>query len=426
MSVFEELVRGYEIPEMIKVRQKFPRPVLDDLQQSIQETLQESGVLNRIENGSNIAVTAGSRGIANISLITKEVIRHLKNAGANPFIIPAMGSHGGATAEGQEEVLQSLELTEKELGVPVKSSMEVVKIGTTENNLPVYVDKLAVTEADAIVVINRIKPHTTFRGIYESGLAKMITIGLGKQVGAELCHSTGPQNMSSRIEVLAREIIQKTNIVFGVGILENAYDETCGIVALPGEEIMEKEPALLEEAWNYMPKIFSEDYDVLVVDEIGKDISGTGMDPNIVGRYTTEALESEDWVQRIVVLNLTERTHGNANGLGLADVCSKRAYEKFDFGKTYPNCFTSRIPFSVKIPMVMDNDRQAIKAAIKTCFDIDINNVKMIRIKNTLDLDQIYISKALLFEARESSIVQLPDEKASSIVFDDEGNVRGF
>lgn len=426
MTVFDELVKDYEIPRMLKVKQNFPRPVLDDIPQQVKKVLHESGDLNKIEKGTRVAVTAGSRGIANIGLITKEVIGVLKTAGASPFIIPAMGSHGGATSEGQTEVLESLALSESDLGVPVKSSMEVVKIGTTDDNLPVYIDKFAATEADAIVVINRIKPHTTFRGPYESGLAKMITIGLGKQVGADLCHATGPENMSSRVEVIARHILKKTNLVFGVGILENAYDETCDIVVLPGEEIMEKEPDLLHRAWQNMPQIFSKDYDVLVVDEMGKDISGTGMDPNILGRYTSDALQDEDWVQRIVVLNLTERTHGNANGIGLADICTQKAFDKMDFKKTYPNCLTTGIVLSVKTPMVMENDRQAIKAAIKTCFDIDINNVKLIRIKNTLDLDQIYISEALLPEARESSLVEFSEQEPLPFAFNDRGDLQGF
>ncbi len=426
MTVFDELVKDYEIPRMLKVKQNFPRPVLDDIPQQVKKVLHESGDLNKIEKGTRVAVTAGSRGIANIGLITKEVIGVLKTAGASPFIIPAMGSHGGATSEGQTEVLEILALSESDLGVPVKSSMEVVKIGTTDDNLPVYIDKFAATEADAIVVINRIKPHTTFRGPYESGLAKMITIGLGKQVGADLCHATGPENMSSRVEVIARHILKKTNLVFGVGILENAYDETCDIVVLPGEEIMEKEPDLLHRAWQNMPQIFSKDYDVLVVDEMGKDISGTGMDPNILGRYTSDALQDEDWVQRIVVLNLTERTHGNANGIGLADICTQKAFDKMDFKKTYPNCLTTGIVLSVKTPMVMENDRQAIKAAIKTCFDMDINNVKLIRIKNTLDLDQIYISEALLPEARESSLVEFSEQEPLPFAFNDRGDLQGF
>ncbi len=426
MTVFDELVKDYEIPRMLKVKQNFPRPVLDDIPEQVKKVLHESGDLNKIEKGTRVAVTAGSRGIANIGLITKEVIGVLKTAGASPFIIPAMGSHGGATSEGQTEVLESLALSESDLGVPVKSSMEVVKIGTTDDNLPVYIDKFAATEADAIVVINRIKPHTTFRGPYESGLAKMITIGLGKQVGADLCHATGPENMSSRVEVIARHILKKTNLVFGVGILENAYDETCDIVVLPGEEIMEKEPDLLHRAWQNMPQIFSKDYDVLVVDEMVKDISGTGMDPNILGRYTSDALQDENWVQRIVVLNLTERTHGNANGIGLADICTQKAFDKMDFKKTYPNCLTTGIVLSVKTPMVMENDRQAIKAAIKTCFDIDINNVKLIRIKNTLDLDQIYISEALLPEARESSLVEFSEQEPLPFAFNDRGDLQGF
>lgn len=423
MSVFEQLIGACKIPSLVPVKQKFPRPVLADIPGEINKCLRENDLLQRIPAGSRVAVTAGSRGIAGIDMITKALVEALKETGAKPFIVPAMGSHGGATAEGQQEVLASLGISAETMGVPVKSSMDVLKLGYTETNLPVYVDKIALSEADAIVVVNRIKPHTTFRGTYESGLAKMIAIGLGKQQGAELCHSTGPQNMAPMIKILAEKIIEKANIVFGLGILENAFDETCKIVALPAEEILDREPELLREAWSHMPCIYFKKYDVLVVDEIGKNISGTGLDPNIVGRYTTKTIKDEDWVQRIAVLDLTEQTGGNANGIGLADICSRRAYEKIDFQKTYPNCLTTRVVFSARIPMVMDNDRQAIQAAIKTCFDADQNNIRLIRIKNTLQLDQIQISEALLPEAEENPAIEILDRKANPLTFNRAGNL---
>lgn len=422
MSVFEQLTKGYQIPNMVKIRQNFARPILKDIPGAIKTELYREGILERVKSGDRVAITAGSRGIANIAAITREVVAALKEVGARPFIIPAMGSHGGATADGQVEVLHSFGITEESVGAPIKSSMEILQVGTTENNLPVCIDKIAYTEADAIVLINRIKPHTTFRGAYESGLAKMIVIGLGKQIGAELCHATGVAQMSPRIEELARHTIEKANIVFGVGILENAYDETSRIVAIPGGRIMAEEPALLAEAFQNMPQILFDKYDVLVIDEVGKNISGTGMDPNIVGRFTTDAIKCEPRVQRIVVLRLTEETHGNANGIGLADICSRRAFEQMDFKKTYPNCLTSRIVQSVKIPMVMDNDRQAIRAAIKTCFDVDPKQVRIIRIKNTLQLDEIYISESLLPLALQNPKIEVLDE-AKPLVFDREGNL---
>lgn len=423
MSIFEQLVGGCKIPELIPVRQKFPRPVLKDPVSALRKEILESKLLERVPRGSRVAITAGSRGIANLDLITRELVNILSEAGAEPFIFPAMGSHGGATGAGQEEVLRSYGLSEEKLGVPIKSSMDVVKLGYTDDYIPVYVDHKAVTEADAIIVVNRIKPHTTFRGTYESGLAKMLAIGMGKQQGAEICHSTGPLNMSGRIESIARMIIEKTNIAFGIGILENAYDETCKLAVLAPEDILDQEPVLLEEARELMAQIYFKNYDVLVVDEIGKNISGTGMDPNIVGRYTTDTIKNENWMQRIVVLDLTGQTYGNANGIGLADICSKKAFEKINFEKTYPNCLTTRVVLSAKIPVVMNSDRQAIQAAIKTCFDLDLNKVRLVRIKNTLQLEQISISEALLTEALAHPMLDVPEQKARPLLFDSRGNI---
>ncbi len=422
-NIFEQLVGSSKIPDLVTVEQTFPRPVIKDIPAAVRKALNEKKLIQRIPEGARVAVSAGSRGIANISLITATVVKLLQEAGAEPFIVPAMGSHGGATAEGQKAVLKSLGITEEQLGVPIRSSMEVEQVGTTATKLPLYIDKLACREADAIVVINRIKPHTTFRGDYESGLAKMIVIGLGKQQGAELCHSTGPQNMAAMIKELAEHLIEKTSIVFGLGLVENAYDETCQITALPAEEIIDKEPDLLKEARSQMPCIYFKNYDVLVIDEMGKNISGTGLDPNIVGRYTTETMKNENWVQRIVVLDLTALTQGNANGIGLADICSKKAYQKINFEKTYPNSLTTGVVFSTKIPMVMNNDRQAIQAAIKTCFDSDKNKIRLVRIKNTLQLENIQISEALLPEARKNPMIKVLNDQTRPLSFDEEGNL---
>ncbi|MBZ4646215.1 MAG: hypothetical protein PWR27_2118 [Petroclostridium sp.] len=422
MSILEQLVRDIQLPKMARIRQKFPRPVLEDIPAVVREQLKKEGILDRVKKGDRVAITAGSRGIANIAVIIREIVSSLKEVGAHPFIIPTMGSHGGATAQGQVEVLHSLGITEEAVGAPIRATMEVVQLGTTKNGLPVCFDKYAATEADATVVVGRIKPHTSFRGNYESGLAKMIVIGLGKQIGAEICHATGLANMSARIEDIARVAIDKSNIIFGVGILENAYDETCKIVAVPRERIMEDEPALLQEAKSYLPQIPFNKYDVLIVDEIGKNISGTGMDTNVVGRYTSSAVTCEPKVQKIVILDLTEETHGNANGMGLGDICSRRMFAKIDFEKTYANPLTSRVVASVKIPMVMNTDIQAIRAAIKTCLDVDYDKIRMIRIKNTLKVDDMYISEHLLDEARANPLIEILEEPRP-MEFDENGNL---
>jgi len=421
LNIFDQLVQDIKLPKMVRVRQKFPKPVLEDISGAIRKQLQREGVIERINKGDKVAITAGSRGIQNFSVIVRELVTSLKEKGAEPFVIPAMGSHGGATAEGQTALLRSIGITEETVGAQIFSTMEVVRIGTTDKGIPVCFDKYAY-EADATIVVNRIKPHTSFRGSIESGLVKMIAIGLGKQLGAEICHATGLCNMSARIEEVARVAIEKSNIAFGLGIMENAYDETSRMVAIPKEKIMSEEPELLLEAKENLPQILFDNCDVLIVDEIGKNISGTGMDTNIVRRFTSEAIVCNPLAQRIVALDLTKETHGNANGIGLADVCTRRLYEKIDFYGTYPNPLTSRVLMSVKIPMVMDNDRQAIKAAVKTCFDIDYNDVRIIRIKNTLKLEEIYVSENLLDEAKGNTRINILSEP-EEMPFDEKGNL---
>jgi len=421
VNIFEQLVQDIKLPKMSKIRQKFPRPVLEDVLGAIRKQMEREGVIDRIKNGDKVAITAGSRGIENFTVIVRELVTVLKEKGAEPFLVPAMGSHGGATAEGQTALLRYLGITEETVGAKICSTMEVVRIGTTDKGIPVCFDKYAY-EADATIVVNRIKPHTSFRGSIESGLAKMIAIGIGKQIGAEMCHAAGLSNMSARVEEVARVAIEKSNIAFGVGIIENAYDETSRIVAIPREKIMDEEPEFLIEAKENLPQILFDNCDVLVVDEIGKNISGTGMDANIVKRFTSEVIVCKPLAQRIVVLDLTKETHGNANGIGLADVCTRRLYEKIDFYESYPNPLTSRVLMSVKIPMVMDNDKQAMKAAVKACFDIDYDDVRIIRIKNTLKLEEIHISENLLDEAMKNpriEILSVPKEMA----FDENGNL---
>lgn len=421
MSILEQLVEGIQLPRMVKVRQSFERRIIENISLEVSEQLKACEIQGRIKKGARVAITAGSRGISNLPLILKEIANELKVMGAHPFIVPAMGSHGGATAEGQIKVLRNLGITEESIGVPIKSTMETVQIGTTESGLAVYFDRYA-AEADATIVVGRIKPHTSFRGPYESGLAKMIVIGLGKQKGAEICHATGLSAMSKRIEDIARLALKESNIVFGVGIIENAYDETSNIVAIPREKIMDEEPPLLVIAKNNLAKILIDKCDVLIVDEIGKDISGTGMDANIIRRFSSDTIVCEPLAQKIIIFDLTDATHGNANGMGLADITTRRMYEKIDFYETYPNPLTSRIVLSVKIPMVMDTDSQAIRAAMKTCFDVSYDNIRIIRIKNTLKLDEMYISENLLDEVNKNPRIEVL-EQPKDIIFDEKGNL---
>ncbi|HOK20370.1 MAG TPA: lactate racemase domain-containing protein, partial [Thermosynergistes sp.] len=315
VSAVKKLLCDMPIPRMVKVRQRFERPKIEDVASELVKKLKDKGVLSAIKPGQSVAIGVGSRGITNLPLMVKTLVDAIKGAGGEPFIVPAMGSHGGATAEGQKGVLERLGVAEEYVGVPIRSSMEVVEIGRTSKGLPVRIDKHALS-ADHIAIINRIKLHTTFRGKYESGLMKMITIGLGKQAGAEICHELGFEQMAENVVAIAKVALQKMNLLFAVGVIENAYHETARIAVLEKDEIEEEEPKLLEEAKRLYPKIPFDSLDVLIIDEIGKDISGTGFDTNIVGRYTVPTMTGGPSIKRVVVLDITDKSHGNGNGLG--------------------------------------------------------------------------------------------------------------
>ncbi|MFD2368711.1 lactate racemase domain-containing protein [Brevibacillus sp. GCM10020057] len=409
MQVIEQLLQGIELPRMVKVRQHFHAPELPDVAAAIRQAVAEADVLSRIAPGDRVAIAVGSRGVAEIPVITREVVRMVKASGAQPFIVPAMGSHGGATAEGQKEVLEALGVTEAFVEAPIRATMEVVEIGRLPNGLPIYMDHNA-CHADKVIVINRIKPHTAFRGPVESGLMKMITIGLGKQRGAEAAHAYGFKYMAEHVMEMAKVMIARTPIIFGVGTIENAFDRPAKAVAIPAERLAEEEPKLLLEAKALMPKILFDPLDVLVVDEIGKDISGDGMDPNITGRFATPYATGGVTATRTVVLGLTEKTHGNANGIGLADITTRKVFEETDWVKGYANALTSTVVGTVKLPMFLDTGDLAVKAAIKTCNAFDLTRVRLVRIENTLHVRDIWISGSLLPEALEREDVEVLSE----------------
>lgn len=409
MKIIEELLRNVPLPKMVKVKQNFHAPEIEDVTAAVHNALQDAGVMPRISAGDRVAIAVGSRGVADIPILAREVVNAVKSVGGLPFIVPAMGSHGGATGGGQIDVLAQLGVTEEAVGAPILSSMEVIEVGRLSNGLPVYMDQQAY-QADKVIVINRIKPHTAFRGPIESGLMKMITIGLGKQKGAEAAHAYSFKYMAEHVPEMAKIVIQKTPIIFGLGTIENAYDRPAKIVAVPAEELQEVEPQLLLEAKSLMPRILFDPIDVLVVDEIGKDISGDGMDPNITGRYATPYASGGPQVTRIAVLRLTEKTHGNANGLGLADITTRQVFDAIEWEKGYANAITSTVVNTVRMPMCLDTAELAVKAAIKTCNSFDISTVRLVRIKNTLELKDIWISEALLPEAQVCQAVQILSE----------------
>ncbi len=421
MSSIDLLLDPIPIPRMVKVEQTFTRPKVDDVEVELAHKMNLRQVTSGITPGMKIAVAVGSRGVSQLPLMVKTIIRLIKDAGGEPFILPCMGSHGGATAEGQRDMLIGMGIEEAYVGAPIRATMETVVVGTSVNGLPANIDKYAY-EADGIVIINRIKPHVAFRGPFESGLMKMVTIGLGKQKGADICHELGFGKMAENIPAIGRVTIEKTNILFAVGVLENAYHEVCQVDVLMKEEIETHEPALQEKAKELAPRLYFDQLDVLIIDEIGKDISGTGFDTNMVGRYHTPYASGGPSITKMAVLDITDKSHGNGNGLGILDFTTKRAYDKFVFEMTYPNSLTSTVPMSVKIPMVLKNDRQAIQAAIKTCNILDKTQVRMARIKNTVAVAEIQVSENLLREVEKCEYMNAVSDP-NHWVFDEDGNL---
>ena len=331
----------------------------------------------------------------------------IRKRGAVPFVIPAMGSHGGATAKGQRAILASYGVTEEITGVPVHASMEVDVLARLDDGKPVYTDSFA-HAADGIIVLNRIKAHTGFRAPYESGLLKMMAVGLGKQKGAEIIHSYGPQFLGSVVETVGKKVLSCTKILFGVGLVENAYDKTFAVRCLMAEEILSEEPKLLELSKSLMPKLYFENLDVLIVDQIGKNISGSGMDPNITKSFNYfTGMSREGRAKKIVVMDLSEETHGCAIGIGAADITTRRLVEKMDTEATYPNALTSCETESPCIPMFFNSQQLAVKAAIKTLPGTDKDHLRIVRIKDTLHMGDIEISEELLREAEENPDVQI-------------------
>lgn len=421
MSIFSNLLDPVPLPRLVRARQTYPRPLCSDPEGVFLGKLHDSGVLRQIKPGMSIAITVGSRGITNQPLLVRALVGELKKLGASPFVIPAMGSHGGATAAGQQAMLEGMGITEHYIGAPIRATMDTVVLGEAAAGLPAQIDRYAY-EADGVIIINRIKPHSSFRGSFESGLAKMITIGLGKQRGAEACHRLGFGKMAENIPLIAGKVIAEANILFAVGLIENAYHETARIEVIPTPEILQREPALQEEAKGLCARLAFDRLDVLIMDEIGKDISGTGFDTNIVGRYHTEFISGGPQITRVAVLDITERSHGNGNGLGIVDFTTRRAYEKFRFDMTYPNALTSTVPLSVKIPMVLENDRHAMQAAIRTCNVFDQKQVRLMRMKNTNEMDEVEISTSLISEARENPYIEVVSEPYE-MPFDKDGNL---
>lgn len=405
-------------PKMIRVRQSFPTPRIEDVPAAIERELSRLQLATRLNSGDSIAITAGSRGISQIALITKTVIDVLKRLGGRPFVVPAMGSHGGATAQGQNAVLARYGITETEMGAPIKSSMNVVNLGRSALGFPIYIDKHA-AEADHIVIINRIKTHTRFSGKVESGLIKMLLVGLGKEQAATIYHRAVLEySFDEIVDNIAPIMLQRLPVLFGLAIVENARGEVAGLEAVLPEKFLEREPELLRLAIRLMAKLPFEEIDLLIVDEMGKDIAGTGMDTAIIGKKDNSNIK----IKRIFVRNLTDKSDGNACGIGLADFTTKRLVDEINFTDTYINCIAGLRPEGAKIPMAYATDREALDQALKTLGLVEPKEARVVRIKNTKELAELSVSEAYLDELNRRSDLKAVS-RPEPISFGPDGNL---
>jgi hypothetical protein len=385
-----------QLPRMVRVRQKFAAPTVDDVAESVVTQFENPLIRDRVKPGMRIAVGCGSRGIANIAECAGAVIAQLKGLGAEPFIFPAMGSHGSASAEGQIRVLDSLGINEQTMGCPIKSSMDVVELGKLDDGTPVYCDKHA-AEADAIALVCRVKAHTNFRAPIESGIVKMLVIGMGKIKGASAMHWHGFESFKDLLPAAAELIMDRKQFLFGVAMVENAAEQTALVEVVPAEQVLDREPALLSLSKELMPQLQFDEFDVLIVDQVGKNISGAGMDPNIIGssvRFTGG--QAKPLIRKIVALGLTPETDGNATGIASADVITMRLYRDFDPAKTYANVIAASMLEGGAIPMIMNTDQQAIQLAVKTVLRTLPQDVRVVHIANTLEILEIDVSENML------------------------------
>jgi len=387
----------FPLPKMHKVKQIFPRQSLGDLELAVREQFEKSRIREKIKPGASVAVAVGSRGIQNLKLIVKSVLDCIAAAGGRPFIVAAMGSHGGGTGHGQLGLLAGYGISESSMGVPVVAEMDVTRLGRTSLGTNVYFDRAAM-RADLIVPVNRVKIHTDFSADLQSGLCKMLVVGLGNHVGCTAMHEAGFDAFGETLREAAEIVLRKAPIGFGVAVVENAYEETALIEAVPGEELVAREKELLKISLANMPTLMLPEIDVLVVQEIGKNISGAGFDPNILGKsgtLKTFALPVPR-IGRMVLNDVSEKSLGNALGIGAFDVTTRRAFDRLDLEAIYANAIASKCTDDAKIPIIADDENQALRVAIKILSGADRENLKIAKIKNTLELETIEVSNALL------------------------------
>ncbi|MGI6317677.1 MAG: DUF2088 domain-containing protein [Firmicutes bacterium] len=414
-------IEEIKFPKMVKIRQKFDPSKIDNLPAWVTKEMRNNLTDRGSYQGKKICITAGSRGIPHLEIIIKAVCDELKNWGAEPFIVPAMGSHGGAAAEGQRQYLAAYNVTEESIGVPILSSMEVVKYGELEDGTPLYCDKYAF-ESDGIVVLNKVKPHAEFRGKHESGLAKMMAIGLANHQGASVLHMKGFAALADIIPRVCEVFMQKVPVAFGVAIVQNAYNEISELEVMPKAKIMERDAALLEIAKGKTAGFKVSQIDVLIIDEIGKSISGNGHDPNITGRNDSGLPGFKEIIdiKKLFIRGLAEGSDRNGSGISSADITTRRCLQSIDWEKTWTNVITSTQLNGGRIPMYMNNDKDALLVAIRTLNNVDFSQVKVVRIKNTLCMSEIEVSENYMddLQARDDvEILSAPYE----MQFDKEG-----
>lgn len=413
-----------ELPRIARVRQEYDQPEVADVPGMVARLVRESRITAKVKPGGSVAVTVGSRGIAGIDKIARGVVNVFRDLGFAPFVVSAMGSHGGGTAEGQRALLAELGVTERTMGCPVRCEMETVIIGTNSFGLPIHFDRNALG-ADGIVLLNRVKPHTSFTGRYESGLLKMLAIGLGKHEGAAQVHKLGLGGLKKLLPEVGAYLLEKTPVALGIALLENAREHTARVVGLEREEILEAEPGLLDEARELMARLPFDQIDVLLVGELGKNYSGTGLDPNVIGRQRVETMPDlpRPVVTRLAVLDLSAETRGNALGIGLADLTTDRVVRAIDPKPMRINSLTSNFLTRARVPLSLPTDREVVEACLDTCWRIDASEARMVLIPNTLELTTLWVTEALAEEVRTMPGVSLETEFVP-IPLDSHGNLE--
>ena len=421
LSIFE---RG-DLPRWVKVRQQLDDTDVGNIAEVIAAEFARPGIGDTITPGMSVALTAGSRGIHAIDQILRACVDEIKKRGATPFIVTAMGSHGGATVEGQLSIIHHYGITEEAMGCEIRASMETVQLGNVEGDVPVWFDRTAYEQADAVIPVGRVKPHTDFVGPVESGLMKMLAIGLGKQKGAEYFHARGFRHFDHLIPAAATFTLSKVNVPFGIATVENGYSHCSLIEAVPAAQIWEREQELLTIARERIGRLPGQELDVLIVDEIGKDVSGAGADPNVINRDVVglvdrEALGFRPTIQRIIFRDLTPDTEGNATGIGMAEVVLKRLVDKIDPLKTYMNMITSKGPEGARIPMTMENDRRALSIALACCLDTKVETARIARIRSTKYVEDLWVSEPFLEQVLATGRAEVINEPGP-ILFDANG-----